>query len=101
MGGTRREKDSLPQEPPAIRYRLWLRFPDGPLDLGGAKSCVRTRRARRIGDLVNLPTGPDGESHPGTGYLWRVTAVRDDGAVLALDYVRSHRAMVEQPPSTD
>jgi hypothetical protein len=63
-----------------IEYRLLLRNPDGESPGG----MFRTRRARNLGDLVNLPTGPDGSSEAGKGHTWRVVATGDEPPTLTL-----------------
>jgi hypothetical protein len=78
----RRRKDVFALVHQTTHYRLRLRFPDRRERL----SALTTRRPREIGDFVNLPIGPTGESRPGKGHVWRVTSTEDDGQLLVLDY---------------
>jgi hypothetical protein len=71
-------------------YVLRLRLPDGREKAGGS---FTTRRRRDAGDFVNLPTGPDNRSHPGSGYVWRVVGVEDEGRTLILEFDRPHAEM--------
>ena len=66
-----------------IEYELRIRLPDGREEPSGS---FTTRRARAVGDVVNLPTGPDKKSRPGKGYVWRVARIEDGGRMLVLDY---------------
>lgn len=83
--------------PDEIRYRLKRREPAGQLsDLG----LFTTKRARKLGDFVNLPNGAEREplsslmwraqnriSTP--GHIWRVVVVEEPD-LLVVEYVRPH-----------
>jgi hypothetical protein len=52
-----------------VTYDLRLRLSDGSEIESGT---FTTRRTREIGDLVNLPTGPNNQSEAGTGSVGHV-----------------------------
>jgi hypothetical protein len=79
----------------AISYAITWRFPDGS-ERRDSEPTFTTMRQRGVGEIVNLPNGPDGKGRPGTGYLWRVVAVEDDGQRLVLAYERPHAEMIEE-----
>ena len=75
-----------------ITYNIRLRLPDSTEREGGR---FTTRRRRLVGDLVNLPQGPDGRSLAGKGYIWRVAALEDGHTTLVLAFERPHRETVD------
>jgi hypothetical protein len=75
------DKAGSPSRP--IEYRVSVRLADGR---ALRPAPFFTRRARHLGDLVNLPVRPDGEIEPGEAYDWRVAAVEEDGKLLVLEF---------------
>lgn len=45
-------------------------------------STFTTRRRRKVGEIVNLPTAWDGSSRVGRGYRWRVRAIEENENAL-------------------
>jgi hypothetical protein len=78
-----------------ISYAITWRLPDGAEERESEPS-FRTKRQRDVGEIVNLPTGPDGKGRTGKGYLWRVVAVEEDAQRLVLAYERPHPEMMEE-----
>ena len=78
-----------------ISYLTRFRLTDGTEKEGR----FTTRRPRAVGDAVNFPTGADGASGQGKGYIWRVSAIEPSAdpsieEVLVLDF---ERAFPESP----
>jgi hypothetical protein len=76
---------------PALTYIARLRLSDGT----NTDNKFTTRRRRAVGEIVNLPTTPDGTGRTGSGYIWRVSSIEEDedpliDAVLVLDFEQPH-----------
>ena len=71
-----------------ITYDVRLRLSDGHEVKSGT---FMTRRRRKVGDRVNLPNGPDGQSEAGPGFVWQVASV-DDANVLVLTFDRPNQS---------
>ena len=69
--------------PDAVAYNIELNLPRGARKDGGL---LVSPRQYRVGDIVNLPADPAGQASPGSGYLWKVTAVADDPPSLSFEF---------------
>jgi dipeptidase E len=76
----------LAAEAVQFQYEVRFRLPDGIEKSSGS---FTTHRERQLGEIVNLPEGPDGLARGGKGFIWRIAAIEEDGT-LVLDYERPH-----------